>query len=111
MSRVAAAATLAVLCCVVPSGAHSLPCPPAYTCFGDGATFADAVNATCAKYKKEPDGFMECVAWRPAKLALLCNETEPCIIAKTRLNIGVGVSVIMKHVQMGPNEFSLAAGD
>ena len=56
------------------------------------------------------DGFEECISWHPAQLALLCNATSPCSIEKTRLNIGVGVSVIMRHVVLGPNEFSLAAG-
>jgi hypothetical protein len=85
-------------------------CPPTFTCFDDGPSFAKAVNATCTTYKQQPSGFKECTAWRPASLGLLCNASRPCVIARSRLNVGIGVSVIMRHVNFGPNEFSLAAG-
>ena len=107
----AAPSTMLLATLAVSSAASSaVHCPTSYTCFDDGPSFAKAVNATCAQYKQMPDGFEECISWHPAQLALLCNATSPCSIEKTRLNIGVGVSVIMRHVVLGPNEFSLAAG-
>mmetsp|Transcript_31277 Transcript_31277/g.81719 ORF Transcript_31277/g.81719 Transcript_31277/m.81719 type:complete len:239 (-) Transcript_31277:33-749(-) len=100
----------ALVTIVILASTTSAPCPPTYDCFKDGPTFANAVNATCTIYKRMPDGFEECTAWRSARLGLLCNATDPCTITRTRLNIGLGVSVIMRHVAFGPNEFSLAAG-